>query len=64
MAVLVSGDAAGQTLVFATLWGSTARKKGEGESIPFITKVIRGATLTRGVKGSNLLLVDKSFFGV
>jgi hypothetical protein len=47
VAVLVSGDAAGQTLVFATLWGSTARKKGEGESIPFITKVIRGATLTR-----------------
>ena len=45
VAVLVAGDEAGQTLFFGTVWGSTARK--DGKSIPFMTKPIRGATLTK-----------------
>lgn len=44
VAVLVSGDTAGTTLVFGTFWGSTVDK---APDIPFMTKVVHGATLTR-----------------
>ena len=50
VAVLVSGDAAGQTLVFPTPFGSTVRRADsppEFKNMPFMTKVIHGATLTK-----------------
>ncbi len=50
VAVIVSGDAAGGTLVFSTLAGSTSRRASsppDFKEMPFMTKVIRGATLTK-----------------
>lgn len=44
VAVIVAGDTAGTTLVFSTFWGSTVDK---AEDVPFMTKVIHGATLTK-----------------
>jgi hypothetical protein len=44
VAVLVAGDAAGTTLVFGTFWGSTVDA---AKDVPFMTKVIHGATLTK-----------------
>lgn len=50
VAILVSGDAAGATLVFSTLAGSTSRRASsppDFQEMPFMTKVVRGATLTK-----------------
>ncbi len=50
VAIIVSGDAAGATLVFSTLAGSTSRRASsppDFKEMPFMTKVIHGATLTK-----------------
>jgi hypothetical protein len=49
IAILVTGDAAGYTVVWGTPVGSTVVMAGNipgVPSIPFMTKLIRGATLT------------------
>ena len=53
VAVLVSGNAAGTTMVFKTSTGSTAKMGDCDESFvasPFMNKVIRGASLTKAGK--------------
>ena len=50
IAILVAGDAGGSTLIFSTACGSTARQGDSPAGFqdrPFMTKKIRGATLTK-----------------